>query len=36
MEQEEPTLKNIGKEFATPGYWASARERQKAIKTGRD
>ena len=33
MENEEPTLKNIAKEFVTPGYWDRARERQKASKT---
>lgn len=33
MADEEPTLKNIGKELRTPGYWGRARERQRASKT---
>jgi hypothetical protein len=33
MEHEEPTLKNIGREFITPGYWSRARERQRSSKT---
>jgi hypothetical protein len=33
MRDEEPTLKNIAKEFVTPGYWNRARQRQKSSKT---
>jgi hypothetical protein len=33
VEKEEPTLRNIAKEFITPGYWARARQRQKSSKT---
>jgi hypothetical protein len=33
MSDEEPTLKNIAKEFVAPGYWARARERQRSSKT---
>ena len=33
MKNEEPTLKNIAKEFTTPGYWDRARERQRSAKT---
>jgi hypothetical protein len=33
MEQEEPTLKNIAKEFSTPGYWERASARKKATRT---
>jgi hypothetical protein len=33
MDDERPTLKNIAKEFATPGYWDRARERKASTKT---
>lgn len=33
MSDEEPTLKNLGKELLNPGYWGRARERQRASKT---
>ncbi len=33
MEDEEPTLRNIAREFSTRGYWARARERKRATRT---
>jgi hypothetical protein len=36
MDDEEPTLKGIAKEFTTPGYWGRARERSASSKTGWD
>jgi hypothetical protein len=33
VENEQPTLKNIVKEFTTPGYRDRARQRQRASKT---
>src|SRR4029077_18709592 len=36
VEQEGPALKDIGREFTTPGYWKRARERKKASKSGWD
>lgn len=33
MSDDEPTLKNIGKEFLAPGYLQRARERRRASKT---
>jgi hypothetical protein len=36
VQHEEPTLRNIGREFTTRGYWDRARERKKASRTGWD
>ena len=33
MEHEEPTLKNIAREFTTRGYWERARERKRSSRT---
>ena len=33
MEDEEPTLRNIADELATPGYWNRARARRASSKT---
>jgi len=33
MSEEEPTLRNIGKELFSPGYWNRARERRRSSKT---
>lgn len=36
MDLEDPTLKDIAKEFVTPGYMERARQRGRASKTGWD
>ena len=36
MEDEDPTLKSIAKEFTAPGYWGRARQRSASTKTGWD
>jgi len=36
MDDEEPTLRNMAREFATPGYRDRARKRKAASKTGWD
>ena len=33
MEKDEPTLRNIAREFVTPGYWGRARGRKASSKT---